>query len=245
MSGNYQKTPLVTSLTRHSRRMIDGTLELTGKALPASIVTMMGSIATVKFELTDIPWTLPQVTVPIAGSEYIRLPLQAGCKGVVFPADARLGPVSGLGGTTADLSKPGNLSALVFFPIGNKAWTAPEDPKQIELYGADGTLIKDSADKNFFIQIAKGVLTISNKSGSVIATNNGAQWEFKGPVVFDGLVTMQSNLQLAGNMLSQTGSTYAGNFETTGNVIAGGIGLKTHAHTSGNPGSPTSPPTTG
>jgi len=250
MSGNYQKTPFHSALNRHSRGAIDEALELEGKALPASIVTPMGSIALIKFELTDTPYTLPQITVPIAGSEYVRLPLQAGCKGLVFPMDARHGPVSGLGGTTADLSRPGNLSALVFFPCGNKDWPAPEDPKKLEIYGVAGSILKDSIEKNFYIDIEGDILTISNKSGTVIATNNGVQWEFKGPVVFDDIVTMQSNLQLAGNIKSKNGTTYAGDIQTSGNVIAGvdtssQIGLKSHTHTSTTAGNQTSAPTPG
>jgi hypothetical protein len=247
MSGNHQKTPLYTSLTRHGRREINTALELTGKALPASIVTMMGSIATIKFELTNIPFTLPNVTVPIAGSEYIRLPLQAGCKGVVFPADARLGAVSGLGGTSTDLSTTGNLSALVFFPLGNKGFAAPEDANQLELYGVDGALIKSTKNKEWFAQFTANGVTIANKAGSASIAWNGAAWEIKGAVVFDGLVTMQSNLQLAGNMLAVNGGTYAGDIHTSGrvtgdtDVIAGGISGKNHLHNDpqgGNTGPP-------
>jgi hypothetical protein len=248
MSGNYQKTPFFTSLARHGRREINTALELTGKALPASIVTMMGSIATIKFELTNIPFTLPNVTMPIAGSEYIRLPLQAGCKGVVFPADARLGAVSGLGGTSTDLSTPGNLSALVFFPLGNKGFAAPEDANQLELYGVDGALIKSTVNKEWFAQWTKNGVTIANKAGSASIAWNGTAWEIKGPTIFDGLVTMKGNLQIAGNMLAQDGSTYTGNIHTTGtitgdaDVIAGTISGKSHVHTSGQPGTNTTAP---
>jgi hypothetical protein len=236
MSGNYQKTPIYSALTRHGRREIDAALQLTGKALPASITKMMGSIATIKFEVTGIPQTLPGVTVPIAGSEYIREPLQVGCKGVVFPADARLGPVSGLGGTSADLSTPGNLSALVFFPIGNKGFAAPEDPNQLEMYGIDGVLIKSTKNKEWFARWTASGVTISNNAGTASIAWNGAAWEFKGPVLFDSVVTMNAALQLAGNMLSASGGTYSGAIHTTGtitgdtDVVAAGKSGAHHVH---------------
>jgi hypothetical protein len=130
------------------------------------------------------------------------------------------------------LSTPGNLSALVFFPIGNKSWAAPEDPNQLELYGADGALLKDSNNKNFFVQVTGSLLTISNKAGTVVATNNGTLWEFKGPAVFDNVVTMKQGLQLAGNIVGVAGQTYAGNIATSGGVEAG-VGTADHVTVQG------------
>lgn len=102
---------------------------------------------TVKFELANIPFTLPNVTVPTGFPEYLRIPFQPGDFGVVMPADAYLGGISGLGGGTADLSIRGNLSSLVFVPVGNKNWTAVDNSDQIVLYGPDGGVLrtKDNA----------------------------------------------------------------------------------------------------
>jgi hypothetical protein len=244
MSGNYQKTPLYTNLTRHGRREIDAALQLTGKALPASVTEVMGSIVTIKFELTNIPVTLPSVTVPIAGSEYIRLPLQVGCKGVVFPADARLGPISGLGGTSADLSTPGNLSALVFFPLGNKGFAAPEDPNQLELYGVNSALIKNKQNKDWYAQWTADGFTIANAAGTIgiFATSTGI--EIKGITTVDQVLIANNGLQLAGNILGVAGGTYAGNITTSGGIEAGVGGgdhvtLQNHQHPSN--GAPPTP----
>jgi hypothetical protein len=251
MGGNYQKTPMATSLTRRTRREIESALQLTGKALPASIVSLAGSgIATIKFELTNIPFTLPTVELPIAGSEFTRVPLQQGTKGLVFPADTRIGHISGLGGTSADLSKPGNLAALTFFPIGNTGWTAPEDANQLELYGVDGALIKSTVNKEWFAQWTKNGATISNKDGSVSFSLTSAGTEIKGPVIFDNVVTMKQGLQLAGNIVAPGGGTYTGDILTSGDVQSGAGGadavrLRSHTHTSFNPGSQTSSPTAG
>jgi len=76
--------------------------------------------------------------------EYIRLPIQVGDKGVTFPADARLGGISGLGGGTADLSVPANLSALVFMPVSNQNWAPVTDPNKVVLYGPNGGVLMSS-----------------------------------------------------------------------------------------------------
>ena len=107
-----QKTPVARSLELFANRKVRGALAALGQSLPATVVSRTGGIVTVKFALTS-PYTLPNVTVPIVGSEYVRLPIQAGCPGFVMSADAYLGGMSGLGGGTADLSPRGNLSMLV------------------------------------------------------------------------------------------------------------------------------------
>lgn len=142
MSGNAQKTPLSRSLNLVAESMASQAIQLLGKALPCSVLAVSGSIVTVGFELTNIPFTLPSVTVPMFGPEYIRYPTQVGDLGVVFPIDTYLGGISGLGGGVADLSMRANLSSLVFFPVGNKNWSAPTDPNKIELYGPDGAILR-------------------------------------------------------------------------------------------------------
>lgn len=166
MGGNAQKTPFLSSINEFAGRKIGNALQIEGKALPCSVVSIIGSIVVVKFELTKTPFTLPNTMMPVVGSEYVRLPIQVGCKGVAFPADARIGGMSGLGGGTADLSPPGNLAALTFFPIGNKGWTVPENPNQLELYGPDGVLLK-TANKDFFIQVSATQIALQSKDGSI------------------------------------------------------------------------------
>src|SRR6185437_12230915 len=71
------------------------------------------------FEVTS-SITLPNITIPKAESNWIRMPTQVGDKGWTVPADAYLGAISGLGGGTPTLSRPHNLAALVFVPVSNK-----------------------------------------------------------------------------------------------------------------------------
>lgn len=233
--NNSQKTPIVTALPGAIRRQIDYAMELVGETLPASVVEVMGSIVKVKFEVTSVN-TLPQVTVPLIGSEYIRLPIQAGCKGVVRACDASIGGMSGLGLGTADLSNPGNLSALVFEPIGNNGWTAPESADALEMYGEDdGVWIKNKQNKDWYARWTSNGITLTNTGGTVAIIMTSAGIEVKGVVTFDDAVIMNAALKLAGAIQSASGGQYSQNISTSGtvtasDVISGLIHLLTHKH---------------
>lgn len=141
-----QKTPLSRGLTLYVNWMIRKFLDRLAKGRPASVVAVNGSIVTVKFEMAGV--TLPQVTMPLAGPEYIRYPTQVGDKGLCVPCDYYLGAMSGLGSGTADTTPRGNLSTLVFQPIGNKNWTAPDDTQALVLYGPNGVILRDTGSKS-------------------------------------------------------------------------------------------------
>lgn len=232
--GNFQRTPVVRSIQRAAQRKAEAAIELLGKALPCEVVSRTGSIVTVKFALTDTPFNLPQVTIPIIGSEYIRVPVQPGCKGLTISADASLGAATGLGPATVGLALPANLTALVFVPIGNKSF-APEHPDHLELYGADGVLIKNKKDKDWYVELTSSGVTISNADGSASIAWNGAAWEFKGPVVLNDAVQMNASITAIG------GGTYGGDFVTSGSIKSGDIDLQDHHHTAQGANAPTTP----
>lgn len=137
-----QKLPFARSTNLIAEGRAADAIQLLGKALPAQVTAVSGSIVTVKF-LVQSSYNLQQVTIPSAGSEYIRLPIRVKDLGVVFPADVFLGGVTGLGTGVASLTLPANLSSLVFFPVGNKNWSASESPGKIVLYGPDGSILRD------------------------------------------------------------------------------------------------------
>lgn len=183
MANNAQKTHLARELNQFAAKKALDAIQKLGKALPASIVAVSGSIVTVKFELNS-PFTLPQVTMPILGSQWARVPTQVGDKGVVQPADAYLGGMSGLGGGIADLTLPGNLSALVWMPVGNTDWDTV-DPNQYVIYGPNGAVIRDSNSNttvtvdgqgNAVIHGLKSVSTDINGYGSRTTFNGGSSF---------------------------------------------------------------------
>ena len=164
--GNYQKTPLGLSLNRIARQSVGNEIQQQGKALPCSVVAVRGQIVTVKFEVKSTS-TIPQVTIPIATSRYDWLPVQVGDTGVTMPADVYLGGISGLGGGVANMTPRANLTALVFVPCAQAAWTVP-DINQRVVQGQTGVLLRDLADKCRLSLTAFG-LTVTI-GGVVVAT---------------------------------------------------------------------------
>jgi len=155
--SNAQKNPLSRTLTIYINQLIQRFLDQVAKGRPATVVSLdpSGTIVTVNFEIAGV--TLPQVTMPMAGSEYIRFPIQPGCKGVCLPADFYLGAMSGLGTGTADTTPRGNLSTLVFFPIGNKNFSATDDAQSVVIYGPNGVILRDSGKKTTVTLTPAGV----------------------------------------------------------------------------------------
>jgi hypothetical protein len=145
MADNSQKTAFALSSNKWATKRINDAVQLAGKALPAEVVSIPEPgvpIVTVKFLLTGI-FTLPVVTLPVAGAIYFRPPTAVGDLGAVFPLDVYLGGVSGLGGGVADLSQRANLSTLVWFAIGNAGWDAV-DPNVFTLFGPGGVTLRDT-----------------------------------------------------------------------------------------------------
>ncbi len=156
-----QKLPLSRTLPKAVHEQVNDAFQKTGQALPCSVVSVRGAIITVKFEINS-KFTLPNVTIPLAGAEYIRYPIQAGDKGYVVPADARLAGMSGIGGGVSDLSQPANLTALVFFPFGNANWSGV-DPQAVVIYGPNGVVLRDTGNASNVTLTPQGVAITAPK----------------------------------------------------------------------------------
>jgi len=182
MSDNSQKTPLAKSLNAFATGKALDAIQLLGKALPASVVSAAGGIVTVTFELQS-DFTLPQVTIPLATSQYIRVPLQPGDKGMVIPADARLGGVSGLGDGTATLDQPGNLSALAFVPLANSSWFAV-DGSVLTMYGPKGVTLRNVAGSTS-VKLADDSVKLTTPSASISV--GGGQVIVTGELIINGM----------------------------------------------------------
>ncbi len=183
MADNSRKTPLQPSLARIGQAKAQDALQLTGKSLPCSIVRVVSSgIVTVKFEVNSAPFTLPDITVPVEMSEYLRLPLQVGDKGWVRAADARLGGVTGLGAGVASLNQPGNLAALVFAPLGSTTWTVV-DLNALVGYGPNGFVLRDTASNTTIVGTPTS-LTLTRGGASITLT--GGNVEIVGTLIING-----------------------------------------------------------
>lgn len=220
-SGNAQKTPIARTLNQFVERKARGLIDLLGKALPATVVSRSGTIVTVKFEIVS-PYTLPNVTLPMIGSEYIRLPIQPGCPGWVIPSDAYLGGMSGLGGGTADLSMPANLSSLVWSPIGNANLSSADDDDAVVIYGPDGVILRDMQSRAV---ATIGPTSITLQVGSISIVIDGTNITFNGPTVFNGVASGPTDtVDFGSSAVKTTGAI------TAGSVKAATIDLATHEH---------------
>ena len=141
--SNNQRFDFRTKLNELAQNQARKAIEQLGTSLPASIVSITGQIAVVQFEVLPIG-QLPQVKIPIMGSEYVRQPFQPGAKGFVMPVDASIFTVAGMTTGTANMNPLPNLSSLVFFPIGNMNWKAV-DPQSLVLTGLSDVMMRDNA----------------------------------------------------------------------------------------------------
>lgn len=198
MSSNAQKTPLARTLNRFAEKKALDALQIQGKSLPCSVVSVSGQIVTVKFEVQS-GFTLPNVKVPIATSTYIRLPVQVGDLGLVMPADARLGGVSGLGSGTAGLSQPGNLSALIFVPIANKGWAAASNANALDLNGPQGVVIHDTAN-NSTITVNSTGITVNGKTSLTLEVGSTSIVINASGITINGNINQTGNYVMSGNV---------------------------------------------
>lgn len=180
------KLNFASSMNRFTERKIENALQKSGKVLPASVVKQTGNMITVSFELRDIPYVLPQVTIPLFGPQYIRYPMQPGDKGIVIPADTYIGGVSGQGGGIADMTPPANLSALVFLPISNTEWQ-DVDGQVVTVYGPEGVTLRDSGSNTTFLLKPDSIAISTPDSftvtvGGTVFSLTGSKWSLSGEV---------------------------------------------------------------
>src|SRR6266852_4373093 len=128
---DYQKTPSAQYLSQFAAKVVARFIAQLGKSLPGQVISFANSIVKAKFTVQS-QYNMPTVTVPMMGSEYIRLPIQPGDLGGFVSFDASLGQTSGLGTGTPILSqKQGNLANLAWTPISNQNWSPTDDPDAV------------------------------------------------------------------------------------------------------------------
>lgn len=195
MSNNAQKVPFARAMNQFAEDKILDALSMEGSALPCHVVAVSGSIVTVQFDVTG-PYTLPQVTCPMAGAEYIRFPMQIGDQGYVQSADVYLGGMSGLGGGTATFAVMGNLSALVFVPFSNtgvasktaKPWPTDNiDPDALTMYSASRITEIDLHKTGAITTRGEEFVDGSVSTTGNLSTDTGATGTFQS---FDGQTIM-------------------------------------------------------
>lgn len=164
-----QKVPTTRQLSAYTEQRARDVLAEGGLEWPCRVTAVAGSMVTVKFNVANV--LAPDMTMPVAGFEYIRYPIEAGDGivtgelGVAMSASAYLGALSGLGDAalgTADIQIPdGNLADLVFVPFSTKSWAATPDPTALVLYGrVGGVTVQNSVAPAFSIKVTSTGITL-------------------------------------------------------------------------------------
>lgn len=173
---NEQKTPIARTLPLVAQRAALMEIERRGHSLPCHVTAVTGAIVTVAFDVASPNAPLPVCQMPLIGAEYIRYPIQTGCKGVCRPSSVDIGIVTGLGpaGALPSLDVvPANMSMLVFEPVGNASWTASPNANALVLYGAGGGVIaQDIAGSSPNSSLAVTASTIAADTPEVDASEN-------------------------------------------------------------------------
>ena len=218
-----QKLPFGQAISAFTANQTESGIQSQGRAWPCYVTQVSGSIVTVKFALTTNE-TIPEVTIPVFGPEYIRYPIQVGDKGFVVPADVSLRDMSGLGVGIPDFSTPGNLSALVFMPIGNKNWFAV-DGQYLVMYGPSGVEIS-TKNMDCTLTLNSSGITINLNGGNLIVNNGDTT--MNGNLTVNGLITGTQGFNISGG---STTASVTGNVDIVGTLTNNGklVG-STHTH---------------
>jgi hypothetical protein len=142
--GNYQKTPVGPSLSRIGMQAAATAIQQFGRALPCTVTAVSGQMVTVKFEV-NTPFTLYPITIPIIGSQWLRIPVQKDDQGMTVACDTYLGGISGLGGGVATMTPRLNMTSLAFAHISQTTWPASPNPNAAWINGPDGAILSDTA----------------------------------------------------------------------------------------------------
>jgi hypothetical protein len=145
---DFLKTPYVYSATSLAAQRAAHMAALVGKGLPCRVVeVLIGPIVTVAFEVNSL-FTLPNLTMPVSTSQYVRPSITVGDLGRATPTGAQVATVSGLGSGTADFGLEGNLGTLVFEPLTNGKWSAQPGGLTSSLFqGTNGAVLQDLQGK--------------------------------------------------------------------------------------------------
>ena len=173
MAKNYAKLWVQDNLNlAATNRALEAMQNADLGGLPVSVTAIVGSMVTVKFEVTG-PWTLPPVTIPKAESQYVRTPTQVGDYGIARPAGTYLGGITGGAGVANTEVNYGNLSALVFEPVTSTKFQASTDANKAWIYGPNGAIISDKA-QTANVTVAANLVTIAAASGTVQLQGSGS-----------------------------------------------------------------------
>lgn len=238
MANNHDKLWFQSRANQTAiQRAREAILQL-GRSLPCRIVAVSGAMVTVAFEVDSAPWALPQITIPKAESNWIRMPTQVGDLGITIPADTYIGNISGVTTSIPSINvKPGNLSALVFVPVSN-ANSPPQDQNAAICQGPNGFVGQTTTGTASSAVVNTSGTTVTYGANTVKLDGTSATVTFgSNTLVVDAAaitLTVGTTVLLinaSGVTITVDGVTYS--FSST-DATFNGIPFGTHSHTQGN-----------
>lgn len=195
MAENYDKLWLQKTSNQLAVTRAQQAIKSLGRALPCRVIAVSGAVVTVAFEVNAAPWTLPNITIPKAESNWVRMPTQVGDKGYTAPADAYLGGVSGLGGGVATMLQRGNMTSLVFTPISN-ANSGPIDQNAAQIQGPNGAIIQTTSGTTSSVVTNQEGTTITFGTTTLTVNAAGITLTVDGQTFVWGSTTATSSLPI-------------------------------------------------
>lgn len=188
-----------------------------GWELPCTVLAVSndGLKVTLNFEMNEQPYQLPQITVPIFMSEYVRLPIQPGTRGYTRFVDVPTDNITAEKSSSTTFKNFGNLNkTLVFQPISNAGWLPIPNQRVLWLYGPEGVTIQDLHLDENGAPVTSSVVTISQ---TVIRLQSGTSFI---QINKDGMIDIQgASVRIMGkDFLTHHHSGVQAGSDNTGNV---------------------------
>ena len=152
-------------------------------------------MVTVAFEVNSAPWTLPQITIPKAESNWVRMPTQVGDTGITMPADTYIENITGTSTALPKITvQPANLSALVFVPVSRQP-SPPQDQNAAIVQGPNGFIGQTTSGAASSVvtntsgtTVTFGGTTLTVDSSGVTITVGGVSYSFtSSAATFNGI----------------------------------------------------------
>lgn len=209
MSDDPIHNPIFKSLNDIARNESVTSRNAQGHIIPATVESFDGTLAVVNIEVSSEN-NYPQITVPLLRSEYIRFPIQKGCRGILIPLYVNIDHIIGLGLVAPTMKMGFNFQNMAFLPIASVTQPEIKNNNTLVLYGeSDG-------------------VKIQTKDGSTHITVN-----------HNTVAVTASKIELNGNVTVKNKLTVNGNVDIKGTLTVGGTEFKSHTHSNGNEGQPT------
>jgi hypothetical protein len=181
-----KRLPVAQNLATAIDWRIKTLTQLQGWELPCTVVAVDDSkgFVTVNFEVQNTPFTIPQITIPVIGWEYIRLPIQIGDRGITRKIDVEITSISGQGSTPPNISNAGNLTGvLAFAPIMNKEFVNSPDPNAVLIYGPNGVILR-TVDGVGVVVINTDAIVLNYGGNTIVMNEDGI--EITGTLTING-----------------------------------------------------------